>query len=231
MLALLLGLRHASEPDHIAAVSTIVAGARDARRAATIGAFWGLGHTLALLLAGGLVLVLRQQLTPRSAELFELGVAAMLLVLGLRSLERAARLGRSGTRVVHAHAGVPHVHAGPHDHVHVASLTLAREPLMVGLVHGLAGSGALTTLALANMPRVNDGSGVPSVASGLAYLAIFGFGSMLGMALLSGLMGLPLGRWARALRVRAALLALAGTMSITLGFAWGWPLIVHLSAH
>lgn len=219
--AFLLGARHASEPDHLAAVTTLVANAPDARRAATLGACWGIGHSAALLALGGMLLVLRLQLPATLADLFELLVALMLLVLGARSILRAVRLGRAGHLAHHNHGHDAHTHPVSEAHLHVASLTLARRPLVLGLIQGLAGSGALVALALSNMP---------SLGSGLAFMVCFGCGSVIGMSALSGLIGAPLGRYARQRRVRVALIACAGVVSLVLGLLWAWPLVWRLAA-
>jgi hypothetical protein len=214
LFAALLGVRHASEPDHLAAVSTLLTDPHNAggpRRSALLGAVWGLGHSVALLVVGGLLLCLRLQMPGRIADGCELLVAAMLLALGMRSLRRAYLCAREQQ---HAHAGpaTPHVHAG--------MWRTARRPFGVGLVHGLAGSGALTALALASMP---------SVLTGLVYMSLFGLGSVIGMALLTGVGGLPLRRLQSVPTLRAALGAAAGLMSVVLGVMWGWPLITRLS--
>jgi hypothetical protein len=164
-----------------------------------------------LLAVGGALLCLRLQMPGRVADVCELLVAAMLLALGVRSLRRAYLCTREA----------PHVHVpGTAPHVHVGMWTLARRPFGVGLVHGLAGSGALTALALASMP---------SVLTGIVYMIVFGLGSVLGMALLAGIGGLPLRRLQGAPTLRAALGALAGVMSVVLGVMWGWPLLTRLS--
>lgn len=211
-LALLLGARHASEPDHVMAVSTLVAGAPNARRAAYLGAVWGVGHAIALLAVGVALMWLHLGLPERVAALFELAVAAMLLVLGTRSIVRAVALQRALRR------GAPRQHS--HVHVHPASaLHLARRPLLIGLVHGLAGSGALSALALANMP---------SFATAVVYILCFGAGSVVGMMALSGLAGVPLSRLGQQLNVQSLLLAVAGVGSWVLGLLWGWPLLEQL---
>jgi high-affinity nickel permease len=222
LLALLLGMRHASEPDHLAAVSTLLAEHPHAHphRSAWLGAFWGLGHSLALLGVGGVLLLLHLRMPGQVADLFELGVAAMLLVVGARSLRRAVQTGRSGRSALHTHHGTAHVHEGPADHLHVGRWTMARRPLMIGLVHGMAGSGALTALALASMP---------SLGSGLVYMLLFGAGSSLGMALLTGLAGWPLRQLAQRAHVQIALSGLAGVISLVLGVLWGWPLLLRLT--
>lgn len=224
LLALALGVRHASEPDHVVAVTTLVADAKSMRRAATLGAIWGVGHSVALLAVGGALMMLHWQLPGRVADLFELFVAAMLLVLGVRSILAALKL-RAAERkhVFTAHKLVPargfHTHGGGRPHRHDAQQR-TRRPLVIGLIHGLAGSGALTALALANMP---------SLGSGLAYIAFFGLGSVLGMAALSGLIGAPLARFTGRNPVQVAALAATGLLSFAFGIAWGWPLLMRIS--
>jgi hypothetical protein len=225
LLALVLGARHASEPDHLVAVSTLVADAPNARRAATLGAIWGIGHSAALLCVGGALMILHWQLPDRLAAVFELGVACMLLALGAQSIAAALKL-RAAERkhVFRAHAGSLvkpgyHSHGGGRMHRHDAKQR-TRRPLLIGLVHGLAGSGALTALALANMP---------SLGSGLAYIGFFGLGSVLGMAALSGLVGAPLARFTARKPVQVAALVATGALSLAVGVAWGWPLLSRIS--
>src|SRR5437764_12773845 len=117
-LGTLFGMRHALEPDHLTAVSTLVTGERSSMRAAMLGASWGLGHTLSLVVVGAVLLVLRAEMPARVADIFELFVAIMLIVLGIRAMSVTA---------------TPHAHMG--------RWTMARRPLLVGAVHGLAGSG------------------------------------------------------------------------------------------
>jgi hypothetical protein len=183
---------------------------------AMLGAFWGLGHTLSLFAVGLILGALRTELPPRLGEAFELVVAAMLIFLGVRALWIARRQADEGAAVhhVHHHEGVAHTHTGPPAHVHVGRFTLAARPLLVGIVHGLAGSGALTALAMA---RLNGGG------ARLAYIACFGFGSVLGMSLLTGLLGIPLSRMRP--RVLRYVGAAAGCISLVLGVLWGAPLI------
>lgn len=218
LLGVLLGMRHALEPDHLAAVSTLAVEERSPRRAALLGVCWGLGHTAALLAIGIIVAALHRQLPTRLADTFELCVAVMLVVLGVRSVGRAAAV-RGGPFSTHAHRGRRHSHAGTRPHVHVGGRTLATRSLVVGLVHGLAGSGALTTLVLADLP---------SSGARVAYIALFGFGSVVGMALLTGVMGWPLARVGRDPRLGRALGFAAGAFSTVLGVVWGWPLVAAL---
>jgi hypothetical protein len=206
------GVRHALEPDHLAAVSTLVAERRSARSAASYAMAWGAGHALVLLAFGGALLVLRGHVPPRIAASFELLVALMLVFLGARAVRRAF-VHPAGPPFDHAHGRASHSHAGPSDHVHVSRWALARQPLVVGCIHGLAGSGALAALV---MP------GMPSPAAGLTYMALYGSGAALGMAALAGLAGIPLARLSRARQGLRTLLATTGVLSLLLGLAWGW---------
>jgi hypothetical protein len=226
-LGFVLGLRHALDVDHLAAVSTIVGGRRGVWGGAVVGAVWGLGHTAALLAVGAVVIALRAEIPPRVATGLELAVAVMLVGLGTNLLVRLAR----GARV-HAHPhrhgdhfhSHPHVHA-PHSHADAPDHAVAAahdhglgagRPFAVGLVHGLAGSAGLMLAVLATIPQ-------PAVA--VAYVAVFGAGSIGGMVAMSTLLGLPFhllaGRFARAERLLGAG---AGVGSIAVGLVLAWRL-------
>jgi len=162
-----LGLKHATDPDHIVAVTTFVGKERHLGRACAIGLCWGLGHTLALSLAGFVVIGLRIPMSMWLAERLELAVAAMLVILG-------ARLIASVHTKWHEH----------HDHFNWTQCGL--KPLAVGIVHGAAGSAALTLLVI---------STISSPAQGVLYIMIFGLGSMIGMLAVSVLIACPV-QWA-----------------------------------
>lgn len=194
LLGILLGMRHALEADHLVAVSTLLAdGQRSRFRGAALGAFWGLGHTVALFAVGLILALLQARMPPRVADGFELAVAFMLMALGLRTLWRAA------------------VNAPP-----PAGRAPATRPLLVGVVHGLAGSGALTALVVAQLP---------TTGARLAYIGLFGLGSMLGMALLSGLVGVPLVALGKRPQVLRSLAVATGTISMALGIFWALPIL------
>ena len=218
-LGSLLGMRHALEPDHLTAVSTLVTGERSSVRAAMLGASWGLGHTLSLVIVGVVLIVLRAEMPARVADVFELFVAIMLVGLGVRAIVLAVRQGPMGPARTHQHGHLTHNHAGVAPHVHVGRWTLARRPLLVGAVHGLAGSGALTALVLATLT---------STAARITYMTLFGFGSTVGMALLSGLLGWPLARLGANRAMTRALSIVVGCVSIGLGLFWGYPLTSRL---
>src|SRR3954466_1687963 len=179
-LGSLRGMRHALEPDHLAAVSTLVTGERNSVKAALLGVCWGLGHTFSLIVVGTILVVLRAEMPARVADGFELCVALMLIGLGLRAIYLAARQGPAGPAHVHHHGHTVHVHEGTPAHIHIGAWTLARRPLFVGAIHGLAGSGALTALVLTTLP---------STAARLTYMVVFGLGSTLGMAAPPGVPG------------------------------------------
>ncbi len=219
VFASLLGMRHALEPDHIAAVSTLVSDEQSSIRAAWLGVCWGIGHTLTLLVVGlGLVLV-QSEIPSGLADVFEIFVSMMLIGLGMRSVLQAARLGSKGPAMLHKHRWIVHQHPGMPAHVHIGKWTLARRPLLVGAVHGLAGSGALAALVLTTLP---------STGSRLAYMIVFGLGSTAGMAVLSGLLGWPLARLGAHEHVTRGISFVVGCMSMVLGVVWGYPLVVRL---
>jgi sulfite exporter TauE/SafE len=179
-LGFLLGLKHATEADHLAAVSTIVSERRSIWHSAAVGALWGIGHTAALLVAGVFVLGLGLVIPDRVADLLELAVAVMIIILGMRLLHLHVHS--------HAHGGLSHVHLHFQDEVHTGSQhsgLAGWRPVFVGLVHGLAGSAALTLLVLSEIVGTG-GAGI-----GFAYLLVFGLGSIGGMLLMSVLIGLP----------------------------------------
>jgi len=215
-LGSLLGMRHALEPDHLAAVSTLITSERSTARAAWLGACWGLGHTTTLVAAGVVLIVLRAEMPASASDAFELTVAVMLVALGLRAVYHAARQGGDGPSRVHHHGSIVHTHPGVPAHVHIGRWTLARRPLLIGAVHGLAGSGALTALVLATLP---------STAARVTYMALFGLGSTIGMAALSGLLGWPLGRMARHRGLARGVSLAVGCCSTLLGLWWGYPLV------
>jgi len=215
-LGSLLGMRHALEPDHLAAVTTLVSREPSSFRAAVLGAWWGIGHTLALLVVGASLVVVRAELPSSVSNAFELAVAAMLIALGLRSIRLAAQQGPGGPRRLHRHGLLVHSHAAVPAHVHLGSWTFAGRPLLIGAVHGLAGSGALTALVLATLP---------TTAARLMYVLLFGLGSTLSMAAMSGVLGWPLARMGTDHRIARGISFAVGFVSIAIGLWWGVKLV------
>lgn len=215
----LLGMRHALEPDHLAAVSTLISRERNSRKAALLGLCWGLGHTAGLVVVGAVLVMLRAELPEAIADLFEFLVAMMLIALGARALAHAARTGSSGPARLHRHGVVLHSHSGLAPHLHIGTWTLARRPLLIGAVHGLAGSGALTALVLTTLP---------TTAARITYMALFGLGSSLGMAMLSGLLGWPLAKLGANAWMMRSVSFVVGAMSVGLGVVWGYPFVARM---
>ena len=218
VLGFLLGLQHALEADHIAAMASIAAGKKGFRPIIRHGAIWGLGHALTLGAFGGAVYALKLTLDARLASGLEFAVGVMLVLLGARLLYVIARdrihfhTHRHGSGEVHFHA---HSHAGDvrdhaasaHGHAHPNGHW--GRSLAVGMVHGLAGSAALVALAAAS---------APSVPLGLAFMLLFGAGSIAGMALFSAVIAVPLSLTGQTLTwMSRGLQALAGVIAMGIG--------------
>jgi hypothetical protein len=165
-LGFLLGMRHATDPDHVVAVTTIVSREQRIRRAGGIGILWGLGHTTTILLVGGAILLFHVAIPPRVGLTMELSVALMLVLLGVLSLVRMI-------------GSVPPMAGGEGwFHFHHHSL----RPLAIGVVHGLAGSAAVALLVLAT---------ISDPMWGVVYLAVFGVGTVAGMMLITAAISIP----------------------------------------
>jgi high-affinity nickel-transport protein len=198
VLGFVLGLRHATEADHLAAISTIVTERRSLLSSLLVGGLWGFGHTLALLIAGVCVLVLRYQMTDRMTHAFELCVGVMLVLLGANVLRALACRGASHT----------HDHTTVAIHSHRDAWLIAR-PLLVGIVHGLAGSAPLLLLTLTVMS---------SPLAAFSYMAVFGVGSMMGMSIMSVLVSVPARLTVEHFAcTHLALRGLSGMFSVALG--------------
>jgi len=233
-LGFFLGMRHATDPDHVVAVSTIVTRQRTLSAGMLIGGLWGLGHTLTIVAVGGAIIVFNVVIPPALGLTMEMTVALMLIVLGLWNLTGILQQLRdhltTGTAFhahVHRHGDYVHRHGhghGPHDHGHRDDQTpqawLDRRlgglgvyqvlrPLVVGLVHGLAGSAAVALLVLAT---IND----PRWA--LAYLLLFGVGTIVGMMLITATIAAPLAYASGRLRhVERHLRVASGLLSLGFG--------------
>jgi ABC-type nickel/cobalt efflux system permease component RcnA len=223
-LGFVLGLRHALDADHVAAVSAMATRHSSVLRSCLVGTFWGAGHTASLLAAALGIVVFRFAIPPAVERAVEAGAAAMLVVLGAHALVRAT----AGVRIhrhahvhdgrphshLHVHAGLAHDHPGAHAHAHRILGGVGVRPFLVGLVHGLAGSAALMLLAVA---------AIPSVAGGLLYVLVFGAGATIGMLALSAAIGVPIalsaGRWQV---VHVGLQGLAGSASLAIGLRLLW---------
>lgn len=224
-IGLVFGLKHATEVDHVVAVSTIVSQHKNVFRSALVGALWGLGHTASLLVIGIIVLTLRVAIPEKVSSWLEFSVALMIIALGLSALWRALRKNDKVHVHQHSHDGIQHAHVHFHEnetkheptvnnsHSHALS-SIGWRPLLIGTMHGLAGSGALTLLVLTQ---------INSTWIGLLYLVIFGLGSIIGMLLMSGLIGLPFALTSRNLSyVHQRLQTVAAVLSIGFGFWYAY---------
>jgi nitrile hydratase accessory protein len=208
----LLGIRHALEPDHLAAVSTLMTGERSSAKAAWLGACWGAGHTLTLMIAGALLVGFRTDMPAGASTLFEFGVVALLVGFGVRALHQGA----SGRVALRTHS---HGRGRPPSSAPASGWRVARRPFVVGAVHGLAGSGAITALVV---------TALPSALTRISYLGLFGIGTTVGMALLSGLLGWPLARFGADRRTARVLSLAVGSVSTGLGLLWAAHLVVRV---
>lgn len=222
-LGLMIGMRHALEADHVAAVASLATRSRSVKETTRLGIAWGMGHTITLFVIGSAVLLMGTLVPPTLAQGLELAVGVMLLLLGLDVLRR---LIRDGIHVhVHQHNGQRHVHAHDHQapvihdmdaHRHAHRAPVPWRALCVGLIHGMAGSAALVVLTL---------STIQSAWQGVLYIVLFGVGSIVGMAALSAVIALPLRFTAR--RVAWFYKGLSGTigvLTVLLGASVIWEL-------
>jgi ABC-type nickel/cobalt efflux system permease component RcnA len=214
----LLGLRHAADADHVAAVSAFVAEHRSLAKSCLLGTFWGAGHTAALLMAGVATIAFKLTISPAVERGLETLVALVLILLGsqvlLRSLDTVELHGHD-----HAHGGRfhrhVHAHVGAHSaHGHFHLLRVGRRPFLVGVLHGMASSAALVLLVL---------STITHPLGGFLYIMVFGVGSTAGMLCLSGLIALPFAltadRWTTLNRI---IQVAAGASSLGLGLWLVW---------
>ncbi|MEW6125557.1 MAG: urease accessory protein UreH [Acidobacteriota bacterium] len=222
-LGFIYGLRHALDADHLVAVSTIVSEHKSLWRSSLIGTFWGLGHTASLLGVGIVVLLLKISIPKHIEPWMEMPVALMLIALGGLAVWQAFR---NQAVSIHSHIH-EHNSEGEHSHVHIHLqnqhnhqhhlIRIGRKPFLVGMVHGFAGSAALMLIALTT---------VPTVALGLAYIAIFGIGSVGGMLLMSAMIGLPFVATAEKFAsFNRAIRIVAGLFSIGFGLYLAWNLL------
>jgi high-affinity nickel-transport protein len=206
-LGFFLGMRHATDPDHVLAVTTIVSRQRSIRQAALIGILWGLGHTITILAVGSAIILFGLVIPPRVGLTMELSVGLMLILLGLLNLSGIMRWitetftpAGSGHSHPHEHGDFIHSHAhthAPETHGHADDATplgwmdrtfgrlgfyqIVR-PLAVGIVHGLAGSAAVALLVLTTI-RVSSWA--------VLYLLVFGLGTVAVMMLITAAIALP----------------------------------------
>lgn len=222
-LGLLLGLKHATDADHVVAISTIVSEYRNAWRGIWVGASWGLGHTTPLLIVGTAILFLKGTVAEqyeRFSSYLEFGVGIMLVFLGVQVFWTLRR------RRFHVHEHLeednPHVHLhghqtetepveeAPHGFFRPGKPFFRLKSYLIGTVHGLAGSAAVMLVVLAT-------DEVTSFWVGISYIVIFGVGTIISMGALTLLMGIPFAVSGQFQKLNSAIAGVAGTASIAFG--------------
>ena len=219
LLGVLTGLRHSMDADHIAAVSMLIAfgDKKKLRRAPILGALWGLGHTASLFAAGVIVLILAINIPEKVSNTLEFCVGVMLVYVAITTItgfnisKFVKGLLYHDVRHSHPHSHKEYdvIHTHEHDHHHYdKEHQHGHKALIIGIVHGLAGSGALMLLVL---------STIHSIPLGLAYITIFGAGSILGMMALSTIIGLPFAKTTRSAKFSVVLKYTAGVITLVIG--------------
>lgn len=211
-IGFVVGFRHAFEPDHLAAVTTLATREHGLTRTARLGVAWGVGHTFSVAIVASALIVLGVHVPERFYHTAELGVAALLITLGVGSLLIEARRHRAAFGGTHATAHAHHA-AHAHPHLHAPTIRTPWRALGFGIAHGLAGSGAVVVLLVAASTRL---------AEQVSYLAAFGVGTMAGMSLVSWLTGAAAGAVSRrhanaATWVRVAAACVSVVVGVSLG--------------
>lgn len=234
-----LGMRHATDADHVLAVTTIVSKHRSVRHAAAIGAFWGIGHTLTILIVGGGIVLLGWVIPPRVGLSMEFSVGLMLILLGVITVWSALRHTPvptdQGDTVPHTHRHGDYIHTHSHDprsaaHPHAPDRNpvawLDRRfgrfavyrpvrPLLIGMVHGMAGSAAVALLVMA---------AIRTPAASVLYLLLFGAGTIIGMMLITAVIAAPFAAGRRSANVSRGLRIAAGLASLAFGLFLAWEI-------
>ncbi|MDP2625127.1 MAG: sulfite exporter TauE/SafE family protein [Candidatus Peregrinibacteria bacterium] len=206
ILGFVLGIQHAFDSDHVVAVSTMVNETKSLKKSSKIGAIWGIGHTFTLFIGGLLLMTFKTSIPEQLALSFEFLIGIVLVLLGLNVYLKIRKEKIHLHR--HAHEGTEHAHLHSHEkslshkHAHI------KKPLLIGMLHGLAGSAGLMLLVLGT---------VQSIAQGLFYILIFGLGSIIGMSLISTLIGIPFLLTSKISHLQNTVHFTTGTLSILIG--------------
>ena len=204
-LGFVLGIKHAIEPDHVIAVSTIASQSKKLLRSSLAGVFWGIGHTATLFIVGVILIFMKGEISEKWAMSLEFLVGIMLVYLGITTI-----LSLKNIHIhQHEHDGEEHKHN--HQHKNVSYL----KSMLIGLVHGLAGSGAMVLLTM---------STVNSAWEGAIYILIFGAGTVIGMLFFTTIIGIPFIISAKKLSLNKILTQITGVISTVFGIYYMYNL-------
>ncbi|NYE07522.1 sulfite exporter TauE/SafE [Bacillus niacini] len=213
----MLGIKHAIEPDHVIAVSTIASQSKKLFRSSLAGVFWGIGHTATLFIIGIILILMKGEMPEKWAMSLEFLVGIMLVYLGVTTIRSFKNIH------VHQHEHVgelhnlvhSHKHSSKHEHKDEHKNVSYSKSLMIGFVHGLAGSGAMVLLTM---------STVKGVWEAAIYILIFGVGTVLGMLFFTTIIGIPFVFSAKKLRLNRTLTQITGLISVAFGIFYMYNL-------
>ncbi len=219
-LGFILGIRHAIEPDHVIAVSTIASQSKKLWHASLAGVFWGIGHTVTLFIVGIIIIIMKGEIPEKWAMSLEFLVGIMLVYLGIKTIIafkniHIHRHTHDGEDHKHVHT---HTNSGSHEHKHQHRNAKYLNSLLIGLVHGLAGSGAMVLLTM---------STVKSVGEAAVYIIIFGGGTILGMLFFTTIIGIPFVLSKKRTSISGSLGILTGVISTIFGVYYMYNIGVH----
>lgn len=216
-LGFVLGIKHAIEPDHVIAVSTIASQSKKLVRSSLAGVFWGIGHTATLFIIGIVLILMKGEIPEKWAMSLEFLVGIMLVYLGITTILSFKNIHlhkheHDGALHKHVHS---HDHSGTHEHQHQHKKVSYLKSMLIGLVHGLAGSGAMVVLTM---------STVNSAWEGAVYILIFGAGTVIGMLFFTTLIGIPFVFSAKKFSLNKTLTQVTGVISTVFGIYYMYNL-------
>jgi sulfite exporter TauE/SafE len=215
-LGFVLGIKHAIEPDHVIAVSTIASQSKKLIRSSIAGVFWGIGHTATLFIVGTILILMKGEIPEKWAMSLEFLVGIMLVYLGLATIFSFKNIHKHE----HINNNSPHIHIhshnndGYHEHSKFRSFSYGKS-MFIGLIHGLAGSGAMVVLTM---------SSVNSVWEAIVYILIFGLGTVTGMLFFTTLIGIPFVYSAKKISLNKTLTQVTGAISTVFGIYYMYNL-------
>ena len=219
-LGFILGIKHAVEPDHVIAVSTIASKSKKIWDASLAGVFWGIGHTVTLFIVGIMFILMKGEIPEIWAMSLEFLVGIMLVYLGVTTILSLRNVHvheheHEGDEHKHIHS---HQHEGNHNHIHEHKKVSLVKSMVIGFVHGLAGSGAMILLTM---------STVKSVWEAVMYILIFGVGTVIGMLFFTTIIGIPFVFSTKRLTVNKALTVTMGAISTVFGIYYMYNLGIN----